>query len=70
MGIDYQLIESVRHHPGPGDYATRTYDSVVANQTSALTLVNYDFGLLFDNLPTLSTTGYDNDIFGIGKDDD
>ena len=43
----YNVVESVRHHPGPGDYETRTYNSVAANQTVALNLLETNFDLLF-----------------------
>ena len=48
--FDYEVLNSVRHHPGPGDWATRSYDSVFAQQTLALSLVEYDFNLLWGSI--------------------
>jgi len=53
--FDYEVLTSVRHHPGPGDWATRSYDSVFAQQTLALSLVEYDFNLLWESIDTQSS---------------
>ena len=48
--VTWTVVESVRHHPGPGDWAARSYGSVVAAQTEPLTLLDTDFDLLFDSV--------------------
>jgi len=53
--IAFNVVSSVRHHPGPGDWATRTYDSVVANQTIALNLLQTDFPLLIEGVQVSGT---------------
>ena len=57
----YNVVEAIRDHPGPGDWATRTYNSI---PTDAVTLISTDFNELFD-----TNISYNNDIFGIGRDD-
>ena len=55
--ITYTVVDAVRHHPGPGDYATRSYDSVDAAQTVALTLASTNFGLLFSGFSVSAPSG-------------
>jgi len=45
--VNYNVVESVRHHPGTSDYDTRSYESVAAQQTIALSLLSTNFDLLF-----------------------
>ena len=62
VGLVYEIVESVRHHPGPGDFDTRSYQSVVDNQTIPLTIVENNFGLLFDGLAISTNTETLNEI--------
>ena len=70
VGLVYEIVESVRHHPGPGDFDTRSYQSVVDNQTIPLTIVENNFGLLFDGLAisTKTDTLYQGVISGAAYD--
>ena len=47
--ITWTALSVVRHHPGPGDWATRTYDSVIA-AGAAHTLASFDYDLLVDTI--------------------
>ena len=42
--ITYQIVQSIRHHPGPGDWPTRSFDSI---PVVAYTVLASDFTLLF-----------------------
>lgn len=60
--IVYNVIESVRHHPWPWDFDTRTYNSVVAQQTAALTLLETNFDCLFEGFAVSTGYLYTNNI--------
>ena len=46
----YNVVSNFRHHPGPGDFATRSFNSVQAAHTSNYTIRETNFDLLFGNI--------------------
>jgi len=53
--LQYTIVESIRHHPGVGDWATRTYDSLP--DASGYTVFSNNFSELFEINPLVDFDG-------------